>query len=98
MPAKYTSSTASSRSCLAGKEVIEAPAVDARGLQQVGDAGRAVALLPEELHSGLDQAVAGGGCGCGRVGHVLVERSTKRVTGGMRGVKRRGGRLRPSAI
>src|SRR5688572_20738198 len=55
---------------LAGKEVVEAAAVDARAGQDVGDGGRAKALLPEEVHGRLEDAPAG-------VDRGLIDHSTK---------------------
>ena len=58
---------------LAGKEVIQAAAVDARAGQDVGDRSRAESLFPEQVHRRLQDAPAG-------VGWRLIDHSTKSAT------------------
>ena len=43
---------------LAGEEMIEAARIGVGRLQDVGDAGRSVALLPEQAHRFANDAVA----------------------------------------
>jgi len=48
---------------LAFEEVIEATAVDAGALEDLGHAGGGVAFFPEEITGGFEDAFAGGGDG-----------------------------------
>jgi hypothetical protein len=54
---------------LAGEEVVEAAAVRVGALEEIGHAGRLVALLPEVLHRRMDDALPRGGAGVDLIVH-----------------------------